>query len=697
MNVTQPMKRSTGFSSEIISCSLALCLALATIIGILTIYVNEDLYLSFAAGRDIENGLLATPDHWSFTAPGKIWVNQAWLSHFILFKAFEKLGPLGPVLIKVILLTFCVGLTLHACLNVGASLNPALFSTCLGLLAADPFLGIRPENFGLFYLCVFLWLLSEDGSPGWIKAIGVPLTFLFWSNSHGSFMLGLTILLAYALLTILRWVAKARLGKGSETSGLEAGAVSLITLGCVLIVALVNPYGTSNLTMPFTQLGTEAVTAHSADWLGLFDSRALTEYLFGAASVYPYLVLLFLLLCSAAIRGFMILRGNGCRHGAPPDKNCDRLLQGAIAVLLVLMSIRFRRLVLFAALPLATFLSVMLSKRPGVIYPARSETRTAILTKLKIAACVAFVLGLAFITFRSALPYFPGNPFRTQRPVVRELMSFDTFSPPLITFLKTNRVWERVFPGWEISPFLMSNIPEIKVFMDCRDQSFYPASVIEDYFTVLGLLNRPGTDAGSILDRYAVSAIVFTSDEIEFDAAVRLMNGKKWVCLYSDLSSFVLVRVDGPYGERIAKGFEGLVFPDESSAILTRAVYSYFFHGRVEAGLEEGLRKVARANPRPNLYVYIVSAMENGPGRLKAATERYLLDEAGRLSAIRIDAPGYAAVLESLENIYGMLATNAHICGNGAAETAFSVERIKYRRIYSKLRERYYAHLLSLP
>lgn len=103
---------TTPISSSALVCgSLALCLALAATIGILTIYVNEDLYLSFAAGRDIDNGLLATPDHWSFTAPGRIWINQAWLSHFVFFKAFEKLGPLGPVLTKVILLVGCVGLT----------------------------------------------------------------------------------------------------------------------------------------------------------------------------------------------------------------------------------------------------------------------------------------------------------------------------------------------------------------------------------------------------------------------------------------------------------------------------------------------------------------------------------------------------------------------------------------------------------
>jgi hypothetical protein len=691
------MRLSTGFSTAMVRGSLALSLSLAAIIGLLMTYVNEDLYLSFAAGRDISNGLLGAPDHWSFTVVNKIWLNQAWLSHFLFFQGFDKLGPLGPVAIKAGLLAACVALTLRTCLNTGASLNPALFSTCLGLLASDPFLGIRPENFGLFYLCVFLWLLSAGGSPGRLKAIGLPLTFLFWSNSHGSFMLGLAILALWALFAVFRRLTGLKLSRNSHTSAAEAGSVFLITVACFLITAFLNPYGIANLTMPFTQLGTEAVTAHSSDWLGLFDSRALTEYVFGATSVYPYFILLFLLLGSTAAYILMRIKADGGSALAPSGKGCDLLLQAAIAVALIFMSIRFRRLVLFAGLPLAAALSIILSRCHAESLRARSEGPGNIAASLKVAGCLALAALLLFITLRSALPYFPGNPFRTQRPVIRELMSFDSYSPSLIKFLKANRVWERVFPGWEISPVLMSNIPEIQVFMDCRDQSFYPPSIIDEYFTVLGLSNAPGKESGSILDKWAVSAVVLTSDEIDFDAAVRLMNGKKWVCLYSDLSSFVLVRADGPYGERAAKNFDGLVFPDESSAVLTRAVYSHFLHGKVEAGLEEGLKKIARTNPRPNLYVYILSAMGNGPGCLRPESQRYLSEEATRLSALPINASGSGQVLESLENIYGILATNARVCGNKDAETAFFLESKKYGRIFSRLQGLYYGHVFQLP
>jgi hypothetical protein len=689
------MKRYTVFSFTVVRISLALSLALAAIIGLLTPYVNEDLYLSLAAGRDINKGLLAAPDHWSFIVPNKIWINQAWLSHFLFFKAFDGLGPLGPVAIKAILLAVCVALTLRTCLNVGASLNLALFSTCLGLLASDPFLAIRPENFGLFYLCLLLWLLSGRGSPGRLKSIGIPLTFLLWSNSHGSFMLGLAILALWAFLTVFRRLTGLKLGRESHSSSFEAAGAVMIAVTCFLITAFINPYGTLNLTMPFTQLGTEAVTAHSADWLRLLDGRALTEYVFGATSTYPYFLLLLLLLGSTVAWGLLKLRRSREAVLAPSGQGCDILLQAAIAAALIFMSFRFRRLVLFAGLPLAAALSITLSRCCAVGRRAASERSANIRSALKVAGCLALALGLSFITFRSALPYFPGNPFRAQRAVLRELMSFDSYSPSLITFLKENRVWERVFPGWEISPFLMSHIPEIQVFMDCRDQSFYPPSIIEDYFAILGLSNEPGKEAGSILDQYGVSTIVFTSDEIEFDVAVKLLNSKKWVCLYSDLSSFVLVRADSAQGKRAANNFEGIVFPDESTAVLTRAVYSHFLHGKVDAGLEAGLKRIALTKPRPNLYVYIVSAMGNEPGCLKVEAQRYLSDEAARLSALPTNAPGSGHVLESLESIYGILATNARVCGNKDAETVFLLESQKYGGLFSRLEGLYYGHVFQ--
>jgi hypothetical protein len=44
-----------------------------------------DLYMSLSGGRDVALGHLGRPDDWSFTTGGRVWVNQNWLSHVLIY------------------------------------------------------------------------------------------------------------------------------------------------------------------------------------------------------------------------------------------------------------------------------------------------------------------------------------------------------------------------------------------------------------------------------------------------------------------------------------------------------------------------------------------------------------------------------------------------------------------------------------
>src|SRR5208337_347539 len=130
-----------------IRASLFSCLGIAFLIAVGMRFLNEDLFVALCSGRNTMAGLLAKPDQWSFTMPGKIWVDQSWLTHLIYYLSYSMLDDFGPVLLKALLLTLCL-IVLHLqCRGRGAGMEATVAALIIGTLALAPFLQIRAENF----------------------------------------------------------------------------------------------------------------------------------------------------------------------------------------------------------------------------------------------------------------------------------------------------------------------------------------------------------------------------------------------------------------------------------------------------------------------------------------------------------------------------------------------------------------------
>ncbi len=265
---------------------LILSVSLASVVALTTRYVNEDLFGGLAAGRDICQGMLAAADHWSFTAPGNVWVNQAWLSHLLLYVSYDRLGPFGPLCLKVVLFGGCLAIILFRCRSLGASTEVSLIALLGGLLAVGPFVGLRQENFGLFFFIAFSALLTTNAFSRLVRGGGLLVVMALWSNFHGSFMLGLALVMAKAgLVTVRNLVARA--AHHANSSWKDATEWCLLAGASVVIAATANPYGIANVTMPFRQLGTATVTEHSADWLPLLRFQQNDEGLFAGEARGP--------------------------------------------------------------------------------------------------------------------------------------------------------------------------------------------------------------------------------------------------------------------------------------------------------------------------------------------------------------------------------------------------------------------------
>jgi len=684
-----------SFNRVIVRVLLGATVLLAAGIALSTPYVNEDLFLAFAAGRDISQGLVAAPDKTAFTVEREVWVNQAWLSHYLLYLTHEWLGPTGPVALKVMLFGCCFFLIWKRCRRLGSSVESTFAALIPGILASGTFLGIRGENFGLFLFILFTSLLAAEPLSKNLRRFAIPLTIVAWANFHGSFVLGLGLLYMKCLA-----VAWRRL-KGGPPALPVAAEWCVIAAISTFLPGLFSPFGMDNLLMPFKQVGTSSVTQYSADWLPLWSLGEVHQGFLGGGSVYPYLILLGLLVVFAAIAVM-------CKISlASPGMAADWAMEVIIASVTVIMAFRFRRLALFSALSLVPVLSLYVQAAANHLRTRGSERReltggsesSAVTALVASAACL--VLMTALFWRAAIIPYLPENPFRPDRPLMRELMSFDSFSSSLVKFLKTNglgeaNAGERFLAGWEVSPYLMYSMPQIKLFMDCRDQSFYPPRVVTDFFIIMGILPPRGRDALDLLDDYRVTSIVLTTGIIDFQAGLRLMQSRRWVCLYADPKGIVLVRPDSArFREAVQSGLTGLWFPDDDSRILSRALLSHFMFGRIAPGVVDQLKAVVKRSPWPNYYALLTWGMDRAGACFQQSTVEYLVSEALRLSAIYTsrDRAG-AAALESLVRIYGILEENAARCGEPENALRFRNLKISAQNQYDRLWDRFLGRFL---
>lgn len=664
---------------------------LAAGIALSTPYVNEDLFLAFAAGRDIAQGLVATPDTTSFTAEGKVWVNQAWLSHYLLYLAHAWLGPAGPVAIKVLLFACCVFLIFLRGSRLGVSVESAFVAIIPGVLASGTFLQIRGENFGLLFFILFTSLLAAEPLSKNLRRFATPLTIVAWANFHGSFMLGLGLLYVKCLL-----VAWRHFKEGSPAIR-ETAEWFVIAATSTVLSGLLSPFGINNLLMPFRQIGTKAVTRYSADWLPLWNLGEIHHGFLGGGSVYPYLILLGLL------AAFVLIAVITRTPLSSPRMRADWIMEAIIAVVTVIMAFRFRRLVLFSAFALVPILSLFIQAvatrfRAERLDPGEPGPGARLSSLAAVAASVACLSLVTALFWRAAVvPYLPGNPFRPNRPLMRELMSFDSFSTNSVRFIRNNGIGgtnagERFLAGWVVSSYLKYAVPQIRLFMDSRDQSFYPPQVVTDFFTIMGLIPSQGRDPLDLLDHYGVTCIVMTTEIIDFQVALKLMQSKRWVCLYADPRGIVLVRPDSArFREAVKSGLQGLWFPDEESRTLSRALLSHFMFGRIDPEVVEELKAVVKRNPWPNYYPLLVWGMENRGGScFKHSTVDYLISEALRLSGTDPSGDRLGAdALESLTRIYGILQENAVRCGQSKIALRFQKLKESVQNDYDRLRDKF--------
>ena len=202
-----------------------------------------------ATGRLIlETGSVPGHDPYTFTAAGEPWVVQSWLVS-VLYATAEGLGGLGAVRVVVALLAALLT-------GLGWRLLAPADGVVARLAAAALFVGVgaslwaeRPLMVGLICLAIVLLAVEQGLDPRWL----LPLGWL-WVNSHGSFPLGVVLVVVSALGRRLE----------SESAAVERRALQWFLPGVLL--GAVGPLGWKVLVFPLELLERQDVLRNVIEW-----------------------------------------------------------------------------------------------------------------------------------------------------------------------------------------------------------------------------------------------------------------------------------------------------------------------------------------------------------------------------------------------------------------------------------------------
>ncbi|MCU0879108.1 MAG: hypothetical protein MUF06_15090, partial [Pirellulaceae bacterium] len=215
--------------------------------------VDPDLWGHVQYGRDALAYGLPTTTTYSYLAEGYPWINHEILAEYALAIGNDWFGGAGLLAFKCVLGMALVSWMLHRAFQQGVSLIPACASVLLAAVCLGPQWLLRPQMFSYTLFVLFLatlsycfagwegkWQLSlewfnrfprfrelrgwqpQDFEPLeysidrlrmlWI----VPLILIVWTNTHGAFLAGLCIYLAYLGLR----TCEAYSHRGREADGL---------------------------------------------------------------------------------------------------------------------------------------------------------------------------------------------------------------------------------------------------------------------------------------------------------------------------------------------------------------------------------------------------------------------------------------------------------------------------------------------
>ncbi|MEK6191323.1 MAG: hypothetical protein AABM41_03240 [Chloroflexota bacterium] len=423
---------------------------------------DPDFFTHIRTGQLIvDNGQVPTTDPFSFTWFGQPWILHEWLSEVLMYLLFSGPSVMVPFVVFGLIPGALLAVLLAAIVRRGVPLRPAALACILAAWVLIPYVTIRPQAISwllMAVLVVFLWGL-DAARPRRVLWL-IPL-FILWANLHGLWVVGLGVVVLYALFTLA--------GRTPMAGRMGRTWIGIALVGCLLGVML-TPAGPVGVLYPLRYVD-------SGDW-GLAFIQEWQSPDFHHAGSWGLLALI------------VVLVGLGVRVAGIPGWMSILALGG---VAMSLFSLRNAPLLAVWAVPVVAF---ALAER----WPARlaagpvpaSQVRARRLMEAATAVVVVVVSAVV------VLPSTPGID-------LEESIAADFPAAGMEVLLETNpgaRVLAEY--GWGGYVIWSGHDAGARVFIDGRND-MYDQSVLEDYSAIRGA--DPGWE--QLLAEYGVEAMLW--------------------------------------------------------------------------------------------------------------------------------------------------------------------------------------------
>lgn len=415
-------------------------------------FVEGDTYWHIAAGqRILHTHQWPTTNDYSFTAPHSEWLAYEWLGEVLMAAASRLGGPRALMALLTALVSTIVLLVYYSASLASGNPKSAFAATALTLPLLGSCFSVRPQLLGYIFLLITLICLERYRQGRQMNLWILPLVFVVWVNTHGTFTLGLAAIAIYGLAGVRDFHLGLLEGKAWPSR-----ARWHLALGFFLCVAalLVNPYGPHLLRYEMGITTQRLNMTYFQEWQPL----AFNEF-FG--------IWVLILLLALAV-GWLVLR------------RIQRAEVVALVLLAAFLACRHQRFVVFFAMVVAPVIAGLLAD----VFPAYEPDKNV--PMLNAALIALFAAGAA--------AFFPSSA-RLQRLI-------DHNQPRrAVDYLRSHPVPGPMFNDDFWGGYLIwASRGQQKVFIDGRSDAYEPSGVLADYIKII----QPAPEALALLEKYGV-------------------------------------------------------------------------------------------------------------------------------------------------------------------------------------------------
>lgn len=234
--------------------TVALVFALAV-----TKVTSFDTWVHLSLGRwMVENGQIPQTNLLSHTMPERPTLDHQWLFQLGLYGAWQVGGAAGAILAKAALVAGAFAFVLATARRKGAGVLAACAVALVAALAARFRFTLRPQVAAFLLFAAYLCALQRWRHGGRRALLLLLPLQVLWANLHGSAVLGIGLLAAYAAGETLRGMLLRRHDparpSARDLAWLWSIAVALVPL------TLLNPNGVGLLTLPFSHAAAQSAS-----------------------------------------------------------------------------------------------------------------------------------------------------------------------------------------------------------------------------------------------------------------------------------------------------------------------------------------------------------------------------------------------------------------------------------------------------